>query len=319
MTQQYLFARAYALTLSDPRDNYGLQYGNLVSGQSALRIRFEVKQGVKDTPNTAKITVFNLSETSRSAISANGALNPGKGAVGAAGAVGTQIKLVAGYQGLVDTLFFGSAFKVTTKRDGPDITTEIEATDGQEALLNATFNQRYPKDTDLWRILRDVAKAMSVDIGVVVGLPDYKLSRSQTLTGGCRQVLTDCLGRHGIEFNVLNNKLNMMPKGRHLGHAAIVVSPLTGMVGVPSITDEGVTFDSLLNPKLIPGQLVQVVSQNQKAVGFYKLRAATFVGDSHADDWKVTAECARLPDGAVQALTPARGFDFAAATVPGLI
>jgi hypothetical protein len=319
MTQQYLFARAYALTLSDPRDAFGLQYGNTVSGQSALRVRFEIKQGVKDTPNAAKITVFNLSEASRGAISGNAALQPGKTATGAMGQVGTQVSLVAGYQGIADTLFFGSAFKVTTKRDGPDITTEIEATDGQYALLNAAFNQTYAKGTPLSAILSDVAKAMGVNIGVVIGLPDYTLSRSQTLSGGCRQVLDTCLRRHGIEFNVLNNKLNMVPKGRHLGKTAIVVSPQTGMLGVPSITDEGVTFDSLLNPKLIPGQLVQVVSQNEKAQGFYKLRAATFVGDSHADDWKVTAECARLPDGVVQALTPARGFDFAAATVPGLI
>lgn len=305
--QQYLFARAYAVTLAASSAQTGLQYGNLDAAQSALRVRFEVKQGVKDTPNSAKITLFNLSQYSRTGLCAE----PGRT---------TRIKLQAGYQGLVDTLFFGSASKITTKRDGPDITTEIEATDGQDALLNTAFNQKYLRHTPLTAILSDVRRAMNVELGVVLGLPaGYTLARSQTLSGGCRQVLTACLRRHGLEFNILNNKLNILPRGRHLGKAAVVVSPQAGMLGVPSISTEGVSFDSLLNPKLVPGQLVQLISHNATATGFYKLRAASFTGDSHGDDWKVFCECARLPAGQAQALGPITNLAFGAATNPNLL
>lgn len=292
----YLFGRAYTMTLVDPKTGIGQAFGNQTSGQSALRISFEVKQGVKDTPNHAKITAYNFNAATQKAVS---------------GAYG--IRLAAGYDNQAQTVFIGTLFKATsgrgdanktavnTKRQGPDILTEMEATDGQDALLNSAFNRAYPKATPVSQIVSDVASAMGLSVNATVGTAGRIIAGNQTLSGGCRQVLQVCLRPYGLEFNVLNNKLNIIAKGGHLGTQAIVVSAHTGLLGVPSLSDEGATFDCLLNPQLVPGQLVQLTCQQAPAGAFFKVRSATFVGDTRGDDWSVTCECARLPTGTVTA------------------
>jgi hypothetical protein len=299
--QQYLFARVYALTLVPPTGGEPAQFGNLAAGQSALRVAFEVNKGVKTNPNSAKITLYNLNRQARTALGA-----------------GYLVALQAGYDGLAEKIFIGTVSKVETARAGADITTTLEATDGQEALLAASFNRSYPSQTHLAQVLQDVGKAMSVDPGVVLGLPDETFPRGIALHGSCTAVLRKLCHKHGLEASVQNGKLNILPIRAHLGQAAIVLSSKTGMLGVPSATKEAVTFDALLNPKLVPGQLVQVVSANTAASGYYKIRTVKIAGDTHGDKWQANCECARLTE-TVQQLGPAQGFNYAQAVVPGLL
>jgi hypothetical protein len=300
-TQQYLFGRAYAVALKAPDASLAAQFGNIVAGQSALRLSFEVVKTATDTPNTAKITLYNLNPAARSAVGA-----------------GYNVELRAGYDGLCEKVFIGVVSKATTARQGPDVTTTIEATDGQEGLLNARFNREYPANTQLASVLADIGEAMSCDPGVVLGLPQQAFTRGVTLSGSARDALKTLLARHGLEASIQNGKLNIVPKGAHLGTAAIVISAYTGMIGIPSATKDSVTFDSLLNPKLVPKQLVAVQSRNRFSSGFYAIRKAKLEGDTHDAKWQVNCECARLP-AATQALSPAQGFLYQSAVVPGLL
>jgi hypothetical protein len=287
-----LFGRAYTVVLSADKATVGTSFGNMAAGQGALRVAFEVKKDVSQTPNTAKITLFNLQPQLRSALTK-----------------GWRVKLQAGYVGLVDQVFIGTVTTAKTQRQGPDITTEIEATDGGESLLNASFNQKYPSQTPLWQILQDIARAMDVQPGVVLGLPDYRISRAQTLCGGCAQVLHTCLDKHGLVFSVQNGKLNITPKGKHIGQAAIVISQSAGMLGVPSVTGDALRFEALLNPRLVPGQMVVVQSKNPQAAGYYSIEKAELSGDSRDAKWQIACECARLTQP-VQQLSAAHGFQF---------
>lgn len=294
-----LFSRAYAVTLSDPKSTTGTRFGNMDAAGTALRCGFEIKKDALGAPNTGKITLYNLEPALRSAIT-----------------IGWRVTLSAGYAGFVDQLFTGDVSAVVTTRSGPDITTEMTAQDGGRSLLNASFNQKYPKGTPLSSILKDVTKAMGVKPGIVLGLPDYRLGRSQTLCGGCAHVLHVCLDRHGIQFSVQNGKLNMYPKGKHLGTQAVVVSAATGMINIPSITNEALKFESLLNPMLVPGQLLQLRSSTAASIKYYTVRSASFEGDTHDAAWKVAVEAAPVTQP-VQVLTPAHGLDYGAAVVAG--
>lgn len=307
------FGRSYEITLSAPKSATGWRFGNTIAAQSALRVAFEVKRDSLQTPNTGKITLYNLNPQLRASITE-----------------GWQVTLSAGYSGFVDQIFSGEVasasasrgasetMTVSTTRQGPDIATQLQAIDGGTSLLNASFNRAYPAGTTLAHILKDVGKAMAVQPGVAVGVPNYALTRSQTLSGGCTQVLHALLDRHGIEFSVQNGKLNMIPKGQNLGKTAVVVSQNSGMINVPSSTSAAAKFESLLNPMLVPGQLAEIQSQSAQASGYYTVRTATFEGDSHGDAWKVTCECERVVDTVLE-LAPAHGFDYSSAVVPGLL
>ena len=75
------------------------------------------------------------------------------------------------------------------------------------------------------------------------------------------------------------------------------------MIGVPSNNNDCTQFVSLLNPKLTPGSLVQLISENATLNGFYTLRRSHYEGDSHDSKWQVT--CEGRPQGSIVQNLPA--------------
>lgn len=300
-TQQYLYARAYQLTLGPQAGGQGLQYGNIAGTTSALRISFNIDKPAVGCPNKGTVTLYNLSQSNRTAL-----------------VQGYRLTLDAGYQGMVERVLFGKVWKVTTKREGPDIATTLEVIDGLESLMYAVLDRPYPPGTTLAQVLADVAKAMQALPGVVLGLPAKTFPRGLTVHGLCRDTLRRLLQPLGLEASLSNGRLNILPKHAHLGSAAIVLSPRTGLLGVPNVSFTSTDFTALLNPKLVPGQLVQLVTANTNTSGFFKIRSAKLQGDTHAGNWQVSCQGVQLAN-ALQDLKPARGFEYGQAVVPGLV
>jgi hypothetical protein len=94
-----------------------------------------------------------------------------------------------------------------------------------------------------------------------------------------------------LEWNVTNGLLNIYPIKQTNGVEAQLISLETGMIGVPSTNNDILQFTSLLNPKLLPGTPISLVSENKSLNGFYKIRKSHFEGDSHDQKWQVTCEC----------------------------
>lgn len=301
MTAQLLYNRAYGVALLSPSGGDAIQYGNITGMASALRVQLEIEKGQKDSPNKAKISLFNLSLNVREAL--------GKGWL---------VRVKAGYQGLTETLFVGAAAKATSRREGPDIITDLECADGEKALLASVYHQAYPPGTTLPRILQDVAGAMDVDPGIALGIPKTVYTRGITVHGSCRDILTRLLRKEGVEFSVQNGRLNIIPLKHHNGRQALILSAKTGLIGVPSISGTDITFEALLNPRLVPGQLVRVDSKNQAISGYAKIRSTKVEADSHDAKWQVTCTCNKVL-APIQELTAAQGFNYGQAAVDGLL
>lgn len=300
-TQQYLFSRAYQLTIGPDTGGAAARYGNIGGTSSALRITFEVNKIAAGAANKATIALYNVNVKTRAAL-----------------VRGYQVVLDAGYQGLVERLFTGTVFKATSSRSGPDIVTSLECIDGLRPLLYSTFSRTYPKRTTLAQVLGDVAQASEALAGTVMGIPPKVYARGLSVHGTCRDILEELCRPHGLEVSITNGKLNILPKGAHLGTQAIVLSPQTGLLGVPSISQTSVSFEALLNPKLIPGQRVQLVTANPNTCGIMYIRSCKMTGDTHGQAWQVAAEGVRETT-VTSNLKAATGFDFGQAVVPGLL
>lgn len=301
MTAQYLFNRSYGVALEGPNATAATLYGNISGQASAVRVQMEVVKGASDSPNKAKVSLYNVGLSVREAVGR-----------------GWLIRCTAGYAGLVETLFIGVVGKATSRRDGPDIVTELECADGEQALLGSTFSKSYPPGTKLPQILQDVATAMDVDPGIALGIPNTVYRRGITVHGACRDILKKLLRKEGVEFSVQNGRLNVIPMRLHNGRTAIVVSAATGLINVPSISGTDITFESLLNPKLVPGQLVQVVSKNRAINGFAKIRSIKVEADSHDARWAVTCVCNKVL-APIQAVSAAQGFAYGQVAVDGVV
>ena len=295
-----LFGRVYSLALQG-QDGQGAVWGNESKTQSALRVTFEVERAITGG-NKAKVVIYNVGQSSRRGI-----------------IIGSAMRLRAGYAGLVGVLFTGVVSKVETERQGSDIATSIELKDGEPYSNMSVIDRSYAAGTHIATILNDVAQAMSVTLngeatsvqrGVAVGIPDHVYAQGFVAHGPCKGVLDTLCRPRGLEWSVQNGALNIIPKTAYNGRTVQILSPSTGLLGVPSTNGKLVTFSALLNPRLVPGGLVQLDTANQALVGIYKVRTAKYQGDSHDAAWNVAIEAVPF-DGIVKRLPAAAGQTYA--------
>lgn len=314
---QYLFKRSYALAIGGPGTTASLQYANFplvgpngIQAPSPLRIQFDIDKNAVGSSNKSKITVYNFSLQTRQSIKK-----------------GWVLRLQAGYNGLVETIFFGNVpagAGVKSKRDGPDIVTELECGDGENAIAYATLDKSYPSGTTLAQIITDLGSAMGATVngqpgvgaGVIAGIPAIVFNNGRHVRGSVRDSLETLLTPYNLRWNVHNGNLNILPRGASNGQTAILVSRATGMIGVPSYNNDLLQFTNLLNPKLVPDALIQMESENTALNGFYKLNRCHYEGDTHDTKWQVACEGIKSQN-LIQALPTATGFNAQGAVVSG--
>lgn len=313
--QQYLFGRCYALAVGAPYQTTAIQYANFqvtdASGKaqppSPLRVTFDIEKNLVGSPNKSKIQLYNLSLQTRQLIKK-----------------GWVVRVQAGYKGLVETIFFGNIAVdgLKTERKQAEIILTMECLDGGSAITMATLDKSYGPGTTLAQVLKDVGQAMAtptsynpqgIGAGVAVGIPDIVYGNGLVVTGQCRDTLDKLLKDQGLRWTVENGNLNIIPLRAHNGQSAILVSKQTGMIGTPS-QNQYTEFTSLLNPKLIPGALVKLESDNTSVNGFYKINKSHFEGDTHDNKWQVTCQCIQI-SGVSQTLKASNGFNYDTAVV----
>lgn len=304
--QQYLFKRSYSVSLGPPNQTSAVAYGTIGKNPSPLRVRFDIDKNMCGSSNKSKIEIFNLSTESRQAIKK-----------------GYLLQLQAGYNGLVENLFVGNVITPTSTRNGADIITSLECGDGESSIIFAKLDKSYPAGVTLATILSDIAKAMGtttssnpagVSAGIALGIPNVTYNKGFVAHGSCKDTLDKLVKPVGLEWTVQNGNLNIIPISLFDGKTAVLLSSETGMIGVPSQNQFFTQFTSLLNPKLVPGALVQLKSENTSLNGFYKIRRAHYEGDSHDTKWQVSCE-AITQSNVVQNQLPAKGFDYTTAVV----
>lgn len=278
---QHLFNRVWAVSIGLP--------GKLGKKYTGLRTVFDIDKTSTTSSNKAKIEVYNFNTQSR--------LNYQKG---------FQIQLQAGYTGLngdtpiLETIYLGDIPQgpkgCISSRKGSSILTTFECGDAERQLVYGHFDQSYPPGTKYITVIQDLANEMNVDLGTVIGIQDQAFSTGYAATGSIASQLTKLLKNQKLEWHIQNGYLQILPLGAHNGDTAVILSNqkgpgkpgLTGLIGVPSQGDGFITFEALLNGKLLPGAPVQIFSETIN--GFFKIRRSHFEGDSHGDKWQVTCE-----------------------------
>jgi hypothetical protein len=260
-----------------------------------IRIEFSVSKGISSAANTADITIFNLEESHRNSI----------------GKEFDNITLEAGYippggDGNVGIIFKGAVRDVEHRREGPNILTTISCGDGDRALRRATISKSFPAGTPVKDVVEEVYKQMEKE-GVTRGewkfpedmQPTFK--RPYAACGSCTREL-DTIGRgKGFYWSSQNETIEIVPGNGFVGSVALI-TPETGMIGTPAITDNGVRVSALLNPEIRPNRRVQVKSQTLEmnaADGMYRVSEVTFSGNNMDGDFKVDVSGESIQSGKV--------------------
>lgn len=249
-----------------------------------IKIEFSISKGISSSPNSAEIKLYNLAESTRNGM----------------GKEFDAITLEAGYMppnsaGNVGIIFKGAVRDVEHKREGTNIITTIACGDGDAAFRRATISKSYPAGTPVKDVIDDIAKQMEAkglsrgEFKYPEALEGKTFKRPYAACGSCVREL-DTIGRgNGFYWSSQNETLELVPSDGFVGTVALI-TPETGMIGTPAITDNGVRVSALLNPEIRPNRRVQIKSQTLEmnaADGMYRVSECTYTGDNYTGPFEV--------------------------------
>jgi len=261
-----------------------------------LKISFDVSKSISSSQNSAKIQIWNLSEAHRNSI----------------GKELDDIMLEAGYMppgegGNVGIIFKGQMRDVEHKREGPDIVTTLSCGEGDRAFRKATISKTFRAGTEVKEVVDEIYKQLEAE-GIDRGewkfpddINDRKFKRPYSMCGGCKREM-DTLGRgKGFYWSVQNGTMEVIPHDGYVG-GIVLISPETGMVDTPTITDNGVKVSALLNPEIRPNRRVRIESQTLEMNaegGEYRVSQCDYSGDNREGDFIVQVHGESIKGGKV--------------------
>lgn len=264
--------------------------GTDVVEMDGLRIAFGVTKsrlgGV--LPNAATIRVYNLSHGTRSKL----------------GEAAKTVQLFAGYEGFDELLYGGQTRRPVHEREGPDWVSIFHCADRYKQSQESTISRTFPRGTSVSVILQAVADSFGSGIDSEIVTDDLgDIASARILSGGSRQALENLAGEYDFDWSWQDGRLEISGPDKTFDDESIVISPDTGMVGQPVITDAGIEVSTLLNPRIRVKRKIRVVSRapsvqvsNIRNValrpvipilqdGDYVVGQVVFTGDTHGADW----------------------------------
>ncbi len=275
-----LFKRSAALTI-------GVGEGQALRF-TAVDFNFSVQKTLDRSPNTAEIQIFNLSKDSRSRIEE---------------AEVQRIQLDAGYEteAGISTIFVGDKRKASSKREGVDIITTIEAADGERAVRNRRINRSFSPGTTIDSVMEAVGSVFGgtdgIGLGNITELTGNSLEfegngaefpEGTVVSGSAIEIMAGLAAATGTELSIQDQNFQLLRRGQPLPDQAIVLRADTGLIESPSADSEGlISARALLIPGILPGRQVEIVSEF--VGGFFRVEKATYTGDTTvgANEWFV--------------------------------
>lgn len=236
MTEQY--PRKVGLVVSVGSDTLDL---------SEFHIKFNVRQMDVNAPNTADITIYNLEDSTAQRIQSEF----------------QQVSLQAGYDGGNFGVIFAGTIKQVRrgKENATDTFVTIFAADGDKAYNFAVVNKTLAAGSTLADRAAAVGQAtqpLGTRMGSTDGLVGGILPRGRVLFGLARNQMDDIAESGSVSWSIQDGVITLVPVTGYLPGEAVVLNSLSGMVGVPEATNDGIRVDCLLNPLIKIGTRVQI-------------------------------------------------------------
>ncbi len=272
-----MFLRKFELKIGDDAGD-GLDF-------SSLHVQFSVEKKDSATPNSARITIFNVAQSTVAQVQKEF----------------NTVYLSAGYEDNCAAIFHGTIQKVVFAREnGTDGILTIAAGDGDVAHNFAVVN----KTLAAGATQKDVVAAASAEYeknGTTAGFSaDFEtraLPRGKVMFGMARDFMQSGALNSQTNFSVQDGKTQFVKENGALPDEAYVLNSATGLIGSPMQTTDGVQCTCLLNPRFKIGSVVQIAEKDitesidsdessaLAADGYYRIYSLNFDGDTHGNDW----------------------------------
>lgn len=279
MTATRLYDRVVRVTLARPLegDYFKTATANGVI-VSDLRVVFRVEKSLASDPNTASVTLYNLSPDSRELLEKRP----------------VHVRIEAGHDNDPRRLFVGDMIHNETHADQVDIPTTLQIGDGARAYRFARVPPRaFRAGVDVRTLVVAAAQSMGLKVPTsAAGAVELskQMASGYTLEGAAPAQLTGLLKPVGLGWSVQDGQLQILRDDEVRADEAVLVNEDTGMIGAPVYgapqkagDPPTLTVKMLLYPGLTPGGRIKVQSQHLN--GVFKMRRVMHNGDTHGPDW----------------------------------
>jgi len=281
---------------------------------SSLKFRFRTQQFDEESPNTCEIRVYNLSPATVKKVREEY----------------TRVKLAAGYQNsTLGQLFDGTIRQFRVGRENAlDSYLDILAADGDLPYGFGVVNDTVPKgatqDTIVRRIARVSSEPLPIDTLPTI-LNGTESLRGKVLFGMARDYIRDAAVTNQCTWSIQNGQLQMISTDSYKPGAVVEINTGSGMIGVPELTEQGVSIRCLVNPKIVVGGLIkinnaelnQIIQANPNdprvfnsvaaiqhlaslsADGLYRVYVIEHSGDTRGVEWYSDLICLAVNNGKV--------------------
>lgn len=238
---------------------------------SELRFAFSIRRGDTQTPNTADIRVYNLSDQT--------ALQVDKEF--------TRIVVQAGYDGNFGVIFDGTIKQIRRGRESPtDTYLDITAADGDSAYNFSTVAVSLAagsKPDDHVNVILQGMTEHGVSRGYIQPVESNGLPRGKVIFGMAKDELRKVAINTNTNWSIQDGKLQMVGINAYMPGEAVEINAATGMIGQPEATQNGIRVKTLLNPNIKIGGVIKLNNRDIKQFRF-SLREGPN-GDAVSNQW----------------------------------
>lgn len=256
----------------------------------ALHISFSVEKSTTETPNTAKVQVWNLSDSSLKVLDSKDCV----------------IELQAGYADKNALILVGNVVTVTTSMDGADRMTEIEVVDGRVALRDTYLSVSFKGKVNSKDVFNRVAGAMGLAIVYSKKAKFKTLPNGFSFVGPAKNALKKLCKTCKLAWSIQNEIIQIRKPNEPITTRAYLLNSETGLLDVPKrITLSSESDDSsggesgktsqigyevryLLNGAIGVNDYIRL--ESSIARGYFRVHKVTIDGDNLEGDWTCTAQ-----------------------------
>ncbi len=277
------FDRQYRLT-AGAAGGVGFEIGATTKeSPTALHINFSIEKADTETPNTAKISLWNLSPEHLSTLNQKDCV----------------VTLRAGYDKILTLIFVGTVTYIETSMDGGDRETAIEIADGRTELRDSYVSLSYAGVINTKKIIQDAAVSMGVAVVFSYNAKFADLPNGFSYIGLCRTALDKACASSGLSWQIQNGILQVKMTRDTMTRQVYLLSPSSGLLGIPkkltygedskgSEDQNGWEVEYLLNGAINIGDYVRIESKEVK--GYFRVKTVEMSGDNIKGDWICTAK-----------------------------
>ena len=279
-----LFGRRCRVIVGRPQADYRVLAPDAVEIEG-LRVQLKVVKTGGSEPNTAEVSVWNLSADTRAAVQV----------------VGAKIIVIAGYESNARQVFSGDVRLVDHTRDGPHWVSKIQAGDGERAFRFASVSESFAPNTPALDVARRLAVLMGLDPGNLTGAvaeAAVTFTQGYSARGRVSRELSRLLDGLGLTWSIQDGRLQVLASDASLD-SSVVVSSTTGLVSSPEHGSPDASgkpgvlkVKTLMQPDLRPGARFRLVSQT--ITGNYVAGRTEHDGDTAGGNWYTIVEATPL-------------------------